>query len=331
MFSRTWECSAVPKNFRFISQMIRSHIEQMGATPFRVGVVKRIPLARIEAGEWAHLGLVLENGQVCDQNAVIPNPKNGPTSHFNSQGRIRIRKDLPKEIRNIDLGQRPVYGDWDKGSFDLTVDRECYQKEEIPAPLVSIAVRVLPSEEAEFGVCVVYFYANQVHQSQNLNKVSLLHEINLLQENIGNADVISTTATTDDLLSRVYVNWKLLPPGERDAQLARILNIYHPNSNAERTVLSERYQELAKYEPAKWIVGVNKFAGYFGAMIGDWVVLENMRQGNALYRLDKNEWESLSQISRTDLMKRYPDQVERVVHKSGWQNRLSEILSENKG
>lgn len=319
----------MPKNFRSIPHLLVERIAELGSAPFRLGIVKRIPLQEITAGSWAHIGIEMRDGNVAINSPMIPNPENGKTSHFNTHGRTVIRRDLPKENRLIDLGDRPVYGDWSKGSFDLSVNRPCYPRQGIPAPKISIELKLLETEESDFGVLVVHVCAGRSHrQNGEVSDTDVLHDINLIQENVGSVDVMATNATNDDLLRRVYVNWEILPPGTRDATLAQILNRYRPRNDEERRILVERYQQLAQYEPAKWIVGLNSFAGYFGASIAGRVILENMRPGNALFiSLDPDEWVQLSQHSRTELLKNYSHKITRIVHTHGWQDRLAQILA----
>jgi hypothetical protein len=317
----------MPKNFRQIPQLIIARLAELGNIPFRVGVVKRIPNPEIVAGNWTHVGIAASGGAVTFNSPILPNAGNGRTSSFNSLGKTMIRKDLPKEIRSIDLGERPIYGDWSNGGFDLTVNRECYRRDDIPAPRVAIESRSIVTEETGFGVTVVYICTSRAHQAGSPSfERNLLHDLNLLQENIGNVDIIDAAATDDELLRRIYVNWEILPPGDRDATLAAILNIYRARNDDERRVIQERYQVLAQYEPDRWIVGQHQFSGYFGIIRGNDVVLENVRYGNALYRMDVTEWEELSQHSRTNLLTHHSDHVQRVVHTPGWQGRLAHLL-----
>jgi len=321
----------MPKNFRSIPQAIQNRITQLGVEEFRVGVVKRIPLTEIQLGLWRHACIEIVDGQLTHKQSYYPHVDNGRASKFNMQGDTIIRKDLPKEPRDINMGPRPVYGDWGKGSFDLTITRDCYRREQVPAPRTAIDVQMLPTEEVEFGVCVVFFSITSRHRPSLLDTNTLLHEINLIQENFNQVDVLDADASNDELLSRIYVNWQLLPPGERDAGLARILNIYRPRTPEERQVLVERYQTLAEYEPSRWIVGTHSFAGYFGAIVGERVVLENMREGNALYTMGADEWMEHSRHSRTELLHYYGNRVQRIVHTPGWQTRLRQIIGHNGG
>ena len=51
----------------------------------------------------------------------------------------------------------------------------------------------------------------------------LLFNLNLLQENTGNNGVYSEDADINEYLRSLYVSWEILPPGEIDQNIARIL------------------------------------------------------------------------------------------------------------
>lgn len=74
------------------------------------------------------------------------------------------------------------------------------------------------------------------------------------------------------------------------------------------------------------IVGTDKFAGYFGAKFGDRLVaLENLEYGNALYVFEE-DWEDLTQLSRTELIRRRDPSVHRLRHHPGWQSALGILV-----
>ena len=75
-----------------------------------------------------------------------------------------------------------------------------------------------------------------------------------------------------------------------------------------------------------FIVGKGKFARYFGASFGERLVaLENLEYGNALYVFEEN-WERLTQLSRTELIKRRDPSVHRVPHLPGWQSAIRKLV-----
>ena len=99
------------------------------------------------------------------------------------------------------------------------------------------------------------------------------------------------------------------------------------SSNPERLrVASERLETLTKLGPSELILGKGRFSNYFGGRFGsERVALENLEFGNALYLLEK-DWEELSQLSRTKLVKMREPRVTRVPHVRGWQSIVRKVL-----
>jgi hypothetical protein len=154
----------------------------------------------------------------------------------------------------------------------------------------------------------------------------LLFDINLLQENIGKHDVFPSDASIDDYLRTLYVDWEILPPGERDSNIARILAPLGPVSARTRSQIIERYNVLASIRPLHFIRGTNEFRHYFGAQFADdLVVFENIDYGNAIYIMFE-DWRTLSQKSRTELLAQHPDRFIRIAHAGDWKDKLREIL-----
>lgn len=154
----------------------------------------------------------------------------------------------------------------------------------------------------------------------------LLFNLNLLQENVGNHDVFPPDASDADYLKTLYVNWELLPPGERDENIAKIFRSVRSDDPVVRQQLIERYDALEKLRPVQFVRGTNGFRNYFGAQFApDLVGFENVEYGNAIYVMFE-EWATLSQKSRTELLAEHPDKIVRIPHTADWQPRLKSLI-----
>lgn len=154
----------------------------------------------------------------------------------------------------------------------------------------------------------------------------LRYALNLLQENAGKVDVFASDAPLDEYLGTIYVDWELLPPGERDADIARILSGFGRATPEVRQKLTERYDLLVSLFPQAFVTGSSGFRRYFGAKFADdLVVFENLEHGNAIYVMFE-QWASLSQKSRLELLSGDRAGFERVVHKAGWKDKLRTIV-----
>src|SRR5262249_40708822 len=126
----------------------------------------------------------------------------------------------------------------------------------------------------------------------------LLYALNLLQENVGAVNVFPADSTREDYLNTVTVGWEILPPGERDETILKILNRMRRPSDEAKERIAERYDALASLKPVDYIAGTSGFQRYFGARFApNLVVFENLEYGNAIYVMFE-DWEKLSQQSR---------------------------------
>jgi hypothetical protein len=123
------------------------------------------------------------------------------------------------------------------------------------------------------------------------------------------------------------VAWEILPPGERDSNIAIILGPKSTSTEA-KVRLTERYDFLAKLKPRNFVLGTSGFQRYFGAQFSDNVVVfENIEYGNAAYIMG-DDWQTLSQLSRTELLARAQREFDRVPHIDGWREVLRRKINE---
>jgi hypothetical protein len=157
---------------------------------------------------------------------------------------------------------------------------------------------------------------------------SLLSAVNLLQENTGNYDVFPSGAPVEEYLKTLYVNWEILPPGEREDNLKRILSNIPQDNPRVRERIIERYDFLAKLHPQDFVRGTNGFRSYFGARFAkDLVAFENVDYGNAIYVMFE-DWEELSKRSRIELLSGTGEGFVRIPHIDGWKTKLTKLIQE---
>ena len=94
--------------------------------------------------------------------------------------------------------------------------------------------------------------------------------------------------------------------------------------------MKERLAVFARLRPTHFISGTSGFVRYFGAKYADdFVIFENVRYGNAIYVMFE-QWQTLSQKSRIDLLKGDFDGFERIEHRDGWEHRLEAMLERHR-
>jgi len=324
---KTWK-----KNFREVPKEILAKIKELKGDDFTISSVKRIPEADIAAGKYAHLGLVMKDGVPVFPSEQIPNARNGKFSRINAEGIELVLKDEPKVAKTFSF-EAPNYGDWTNGSHTVEWDRAVYQREWFAPKELTLQTEILGEEMKAEKTYIVRFGINEVlnrkssrfMKSQHL-KNDLFFNLNLLQENVGAANVFSSDATRGDYLKTVFVTWEILPPGEREETIAKILGGFKSPSPEIRKKIEARYALLTKLKPEAFISGTSGFSRYFGAKFSDsLVVFENLEYGNAIYAMFE-DWETLSKLSRIELLKGTRTGFERIVHATGWEKRLIELV-----
>ncbi|MBS1819286.1 MAG: hypothetical protein JSU08_15230 [Acidobacteria bacterium] len=312
------------KNFNRVPDRILDKLDRSIEADFIVGVVQKFTETQIRAAALSHLRVHWkDDGVATPAETFLPSQSAGRFSTRNIEGREIKRTDLPMVTRVFSV-QVPNFGDWGRGSHEVDWPRKVYQVEYEAPRSFQIGVELL-SENTDEGerVFVLKFFIDAVFQKGTVGlEDELLYAINVLQENVGGADIYPADATRDDYLRTLYVNWEILPPGERDATVAQVLSKIRNPSEETKKRIAERYNLLARLRPKAFISGASGFVRYFGAQFeDDLVVFENVEYGNALYVMFE-DWQVLSRQSRLDLLRGDTSKFVRIVHAGAWEAQL---------
>src|SRR5436189_3876984 len=91
------------KNFLKVPRGVLGKIGGFKKPDLIVACVRRIPRAKIVSGEFRHLGLEIQNGQLVCASATLPDPSVGRYSRYNVLGRTLVLKDRPKVSKFITI------------------------------------------------------------------------------------------------------------------------------------------------------------------------------------------------------------------------------------
>lgn len=320
----TWK-----RNLLQIPQSVAAKVEAAKHDDLVVACTRKLPLGAVQAGTYAHLGIDWKNEALSFSTVpILPTPLAGKYSKRNIEGREIVRKDLPMEKKIVSFDS-PNFGDWSKGSHEVSWTIDTYRRDHEAPRFLRIVVEHLATEQDANGqpVFVFKFHVDAVlRRGTDGFEAELLYALNVLQENVGSVDVYAADATREDYLQTVYVSWELLPPGERDATIAKILSGFKTPSEELRKTIDARYKLLASLKPKAFVRGTSGFQRYFGAQFADdLVVFENLEYGNAIYVMFE-DWQALSQQSRLDLLKGDTTKFIRIIHSPGWESRLREAV-----
>ncbi|NUN66950.1 hypothetical protein HCU40_19865 (plasmid) [Pseudanabaena biceps] len=316
-------------NYRKIPSPILAKIRGVKNLPIVVACVKRISESDILRGKYLHLGITINDGKIDFPDSIIPKPNVGRYSKINVEGKEIPRKDLPKTIKLISH-ESPNYGDPAKGFHTVNVPREVYERDYIKPKEVEIKIEALREEvRGSANTFILKFGVNWVLNQGDANfDADLLYGLNLLQENVGAADVFRYNANLGEYLKTISIDWEILPIGNRDEVVRSILSRFKSPNKEIQSKLIQRYNLLMQLKPTAFISGTNGFRRYFGAKFDDnLVVFENLAYGNAIYVMFE-QWEILSKMSRIELLAGKEQGFERIIHKSGWEDKLRKSVKQ---
>lgn len=299
------------KNLLKVPPEIIARIKAFGQDDVVVACAKLV--RNDEVQRYIALHLRLDGDTIVAPEPFLPNPKAGRYSHTNVEGKEVIRKDLPMYMKSFPI-EAPS---WNSSStHTIWFDRMVYQRDWIAPKGVLLHLTIAEHRD---GASVVKFAVDEVISRNTANfEQELLFNLNILQENVGTVDVFPSAATLAEYASTVRVDWELLPPGTSVDQIIASMKRHGAVDPPTEAVMRSRLSVMNRLRPESYVIGTTNFSRYFGAKFGDdFVAFENIRYGNALYIMREN-WRTLSQKSRIELMTGKYDEVIRIEHRDGW-------------
>lgn len=172
--------------------------------------------------------------------------------------------------------------------------------------------------------------------------------IDFSKTNFEGMDLASAEEYVSKLLKDLTANWDFLPADDESLDREVISNIKRGSrylSDAEREAHQQKLLELymekkefyAATNPFFRIKGKNTFDGYVGYIYHNGkVVLEKfyenskigkLADGEAIYIMDMDEFYTLSQHSKKELMNN--KLCKRIIHRGDWKGRVSKVINNN--
>ncbi|MBK9149100.1 MAG: hypothetical protein IPM12_14950 [Flavobacteriales bacterium] len=309
------------KNYLKISEHVRHRLTTIASNDVVVAASRSISEQELSRGALAHLGVRMEDGRVVvPEGEMLPAEGRGRYSRRNRLGWEVVLRDEPKVLKTFYLGERPIWGDYSKGTFSLHQTRSVFQREYHAPRELSLSLELIETK-TDNGINL---YTLKCQVNEVLTKTApnfdalLLFDLNLLLENFGEADVFSSTATAEDYKRTLYVRWEFLPPGQGEENIRRIAGRHRNPDPLILARIKDRYEFIESLRPVQWVNGSSGFRRYFGAMFAaNLIVLENTEYGNAVYVMFE-DWQELSKLSRLELLARPDANFIRVKHHQNW-------------
>lgn len=317
------------KNFRKLPKRILEKVQRLN-DDIIVSCLIKFSHKELSDGELSHLGISLDATGLHFPDKKVPLGNRGKYSRRNINGVTLVRKDLPKQTvytaRTV-----PNWGDYSKGDHTVHIPHEQYQRNFISPAGVGISISCYNSAPDLENYAILFELDEVLNKSSSNFDQRLLELINIMQENLAACDVNNSSATFTDYISTIQLAWEILPLGDRAQVVQRLTQGTSVNPTMNQ-IINSRCDFLDSLNPASIIVGTSGLHRYLGAKISEnLIVFENLLYGNAIYVMHE-DWEALSQRSRTDLLSgKFGTNFERVVHTAGWENRVRGIIKKHLG
>jgi hypothetical protein len=251
----------------------------------------------------------------------------GRISHFNANGKEKIRRDLPKET--VYHMREHTYKEWHgneqvEQTKPIDMPYERYPRDFIPPPSVEVAL--LQSTD-----CVALVTEKIVYDPSNTDRI--IHTINLLLELFGECHILDEAFSQLTFPALNRLNWQILPPGEypweRLEETLRPIAEQAKNS-VQRAFLEIRLKIISEYQPDKIVTGKAGYLGYivFGFTKANLYIFENANYGNATYVFGE-DWEELSRKTKGEIINS-DSHIKRFVHTTKWTDEIRIFLNEYK-
>lgn len=313
------------KNYRLIPDFIRTKLNNLQESEVVIATIKKMTKEQIEQHPVISK-IVTFNPEIQILEYYEPEKTAGSYSKKNING-YRIKyPERPKVRKTYYAGERPIFGDYSRGTFSLYITRLIIPYDEIAPRNIFIHATLL-EENIENNIP---FYTLKFQTTPVLlktNEPEILFNINILQENIGSINVFPSDTTIEQFLNSLILNWEIFPPGTLDDNLRTAIRGLR-NLTPERTSeIRDSLEFLQSLDPQDIIVGTSGMSRYIGAKFSEnLVVFENSNYGNAVYILFEN-WRELSQLSRLQIQVRPSDQYYRVAHIRNWQDKVRAVVN----
>lgn len=308
------------KSFRNIPPTIARDVAAVVGDNVKVLAGKLVAVEDVAAGLYSHLGLTVDTLEVGRSWELLPPHDQGTRSLRNVEGWVDVRKDLPKYTKYF-YHDIAVFGDAARNGWrTVAIPREVYNRDEVPPYLFHIEVSV--QEQADPDQYGVVFSIDEalLKKSESFDE-DLLFAVNLLQENTGVSGVVA--AENPEFVFTSALDWELFPPGDLDSVVQSLTG---GRGGVPQVTLRERLNLFEQFQPSEYLRGMGGNDHYVGAKYADdLVVFENLRHGNALYVLYGN-WQELSQLSRSQLLKQRTSDFDRIIHVAGWENKFAVLM-----
>ncbi|MFF5793666.1 hypothetical protein ACFY5D_16595 [Paeniglutamicibacter sp. NPDC012692] len=309
--------------FRATPPAILHQIEDLGTgSTFQIGYRRVFTKDQLEQGFLAHAGVTVVNGAVTYEESFLPAPRKR-WARWNVNGRLKVRKDLPKRTVSWSITS-PNFGDGARNGYSTQTRSALAFRREL---LHGRGYQILVSHDEQSKDSFIFtFVVDAVFPSGvEDHDIDLLMAVSLIGETVGYPQVITATQTAAEWAATQAVAWEILPV-DHDGPLPEFDVVAQRSKLRTGRELPdtyrERYETMKNLAPREIYEGTSGFSRYMAFVFDEAVVLENFTYGNAAYVMF-DDWKTLSQRTRPDLLSDPTANFIRIIHKNGWAKRVA--------
>lgn len=296
---------------------------QIAQIPAGTRIVAAVDLESIPKSKLREIGFIppIRTGL-----QVLPDPGGGAVSRRNASGHFIRHRDQPMEtaFRQVEWH----WEQWGPGGISeehsriIDVPYKRYPRTFVPPQGIELQI----SESGGRGVIAspAMICGRQDER--------IRHVVNLFLELFGQCQILDSSNEAILLPVPIRLNWQILPAGQRpwEVMRAELEPLIRSAPRGNRSLVAWRFEAVNNFGPSFTAVGQAGFRGYvaFGFPEKGLYVLESMHNGNATYLFGSN-WEELSKLSKGEILNSNL-QVDRLIHRTGWQSRLDQYLAARK-
>lgn len=287
---------------------------------------KVVPIVRVENIDVKTLLRIGFSSKLEIGESILPRVV-GAITRYNSEGRIVVHRDKPKETYYI--MKEWTYKKWiGGGQTEEVTDWVDVPRKRYPRTLLEpmgIEIIIMEDENHDKLVCLPEILFNESNSSR------IIHEVNIMLELFGECEIVNSDLKSMYKPALKKLNWKVLPTGEIPwTQRKKELDSFIAQARGKNSdVIRKRLEAIYAHNPDFVAVGNGGFGGYLilGFEKKNLYVLESTQVNNATYILEY-DWKEISKLTKAEILnnKYHKD---RVIHGKKWFEEIDLFLAKH--
>lgn len=230
----------------------------------------------------------------------------------NIYGALKIRKDLPKISKTIYVKR------YNPRFIEYNYERDVYQR--IYGNPLNLKIGIEMDDDGNLHICSPIL-------SNNTPDDEILMYLNLFKDLFGKFNICNPVFK-DIIKMDLKKDWDILRSGNREIDKKVLVDYISNQIKMPKNDFERKYGAFFKKDQCTIAIGKEGFKGYFAFIYDEslYVIMEKFKHGNATYIFLKDEWENLSKLTKTELIKNKL-YIKRISHNENWNEKVLKYFS----